>query len=36
MATEKLVSHDDLPVVLGLAIITILLLIAGSWLSLAT
>lgn len=34
MATERLVSHDDAPIVVSLAVIVLLLFLLGSWISL--
>ncbi len=36
MAKERLVSSDDAPIVVGLAVITILLMVLGSWVSITT
>ncbi len=36
MAKERLVSSDDAVVVIGLAVITILLILVGSWVTMTT
>ena len=36
MSKERLVSSDDAPIVVGLAAITIFLIVLGAWISMTT